>query len=667
MSVMTLQARKVLAVQPEQLMECINGEFNLAFDNGEIIFTNDKETFISSFFWDAHRKYDSLPLRKEHHLTTHLKGRRLRGDSHKGIMAAVYDDWYSIYRDIYTTDEKLDFLNTLYTSFNNYYNRLSTHASEYMMTIDIRDVVELYANEDIKRIRREGDYSHMGIKKIHEDTLNVIANSPNLQNNNISKYLRSGLIKPGQLVQCIGPIGYARDVDDTVFRYPIKRGYMEGMRTMYEYLTESRTVSMALFFALLHVRRTEYNSRKGQLLGINLETLHRGDCGSKNYIPWEVNTNKDVDSMEGIYYFDESTKTEKCVAKGDYHLVGKIIPIRLCFCCNHPDPSGVCLKCFGEIGRNIIEGTIIGQQAGVTIFSELTQMTLSAKHLIMTAIINALKLTVEQTPFLSLTDDKMGYILNPSLEKEGLKMVIDKHDMRSLSYVLNMTDIENISAPRTSSIKTVKLMYMVRDKEGEKEYREILLPVEFQGRSAFATREFLAYIRSHPPETDERDNYVIDLSEWNFSKVIMKCPPKQFSMIGFTKDVSAVLEARRSDAQYRDSMSPVEFVKDFYELISQRTNVNLSVVAAVAYSAMIVSAQDNDYSLPKPWTDKGVGILKDTITRRSLSGALAYERQADTLTDPISFLCTNRPDGMYDPLFLPQMVRTIMDREHYKM
>ena len=77
----------------------------------------------------------------------------------------------------------------------------------------------------------------------------------------------------------------------------------------------------------------------------------------------------------------------------------------------------------------------------------------------------------------------------------------------------------------------------------------------------------------------------------------------------------------------------------------------------VAYTMLATDVSKKDYSLPKPWTKHGVGTMEHLIKGRSLSGALAYEKQGDTLMSTYSFTRKNRTDHPMDELFTPEQMR----------
>nr|DAK22756.1 MAG TPA: DNA-directed RNA polymerase alpha chain [Caudoviricetes sp.] len=657
---MRLSARKLLAIPPQELPHEITGDFTLVMDDGEIQ-TNAKETIISSYFWEYHRKYKKLPLKVKHHLHPHLKGKRLKNKTHLSLLSAIVDDWYQCYdtnkvSDIDHTEDKLKMLKIGYDATNLYYNNVSTLASRYVTSVDITDITDIINHPKVKSIRTNGNYSQKGIQEIHRQVLDTILNDPDLKDNNTASLLRSGLVKDSQLLQCIGPYGYPKDIDDYIFPEPIKKGFCEGFVDFYDSLTESRSASMALHFSKSHLSKVEYFSRKAQLIGMNFATIHRGDCGSKHYLPWEVRNIQDVRSMTGVYYLDDQTKKLVMIHGNETDLIGQVLKIRTIIGCIHPDPNGACATCFGGLSRNIIHGTNIGQQVGVTLASQNSQNVLSTKHVIQSAVASSLMISGNQIKFFTLTDDKQGYKLSPYLEKEELKLTIPSRSMLSITKIQNIVDLDKISIFRATDIRQVKMTYMDRTNKADPLLKTELVILEYQSRHAHGSRALLKYIRNGHLNIDSKGDYEIPLVDWNDEDPIFICPEKQFSTVNYSKGIEGILESRVKLKNQRDQTSPIDFIKELTDYIAIKMNLPLSVLIGIAYSAMIVSAKDGDYSMPKPWTDSGVGVMLETMTHRSLGPYMAFQTQDKVLTNPLSFTNTNRLDHLFDYMLLPREV-----------
>jgi len=123
------------------------------------------------------------------------------------------------------------------------------------------------------------------------------------------------------------------------------------------------------------------------------------------------------------------------------------------------------------------------------------------------------------------------------------------------------------------------------------------------------------------------------------------------------KDIAALLESSVGALQERDKVvSPGVVLEELYNLVNDKLVVNLAVLDVVMYSIMIVSAEAGDYSLPKPWTKSGLGVMTLSMANRSLAPTMAYEGHQDIITSPLSYTSTNRPDSIMDGLLMPAEV-----------
>ena len=121
-----------------------------------------------------------------------------------------------------------------------------------------------------------------------------------------------------------------------------------------------------------------------------------------------------------------------------------------------------------------------------------------------------------------------------------------------------------------------------------------------------------------------------------------------------TKDIAALLESTVKDLKKRDKIaSAAAILQELYELVNSKLDVNLAILEVVLYGIMIQSAENYNYHLPKPWTDRGIGVKETIMQYRSLSATMAFEDHRDVLTNPITFLLNDRPNHPLDLLLVP--------------
>lgn len=122
-------------------------------------------------------------------------------------------------------------------------------------------------------------------------------------------------------------------------------------------------------------------------------------------------------------------------------------------------------------------------------------------------------------------------------------------------------------------------------------------------------------------------------------------------------DIASIIESRVKELTERDkSSTPSVTLAELFDLVNSKLNVNLAVLEVILYAAMIVSAEKEDYRLPKPWTDKGLGITSLTIPKRSESAAMAYEYHRQVIVSPASFFNDFRESHPMDVFMAPYEV-----------
>jgi len=184
-------------------------------------------------------------------------------------------------------------------------------------------------------------------------------------------------------------------------------------------------------------------------------------------------------------------------------------------------------------------------------------------------------------------------------------------------------------------------------------------------RKASFTTEMLLYIREHGCTYDNNNNIVINLAKWNHRDVIMTIPHRHFNMSDLSKQIQELVEGRAVVKKIKNRYNDLKweaFVMELYDLVNSRLKVNLAIIEVIAYCIMIVSYDDNNYSLPKPWTQSGFGIKSKLLPMRSESALMAYEKQIESLINPVSFNHRNRMDHPLDVFLTPEEVI----REHNK-
>jgi hypothetical protein len=123
------------------------------------------------------------------------------------------------------------------------------------------------------------------------------------------------------------------------------------------------------------------------------------------------------------------------------------------------------------------------------------------------------------------------------------------------------------------------------------------------------------------------------------------------------KEIAKLLEGSVKEIMVRDRfVNPDSMLEELFVLVNRKLSVNLAPLEVTFYTAMITSAEACNYSLPKPWTTGGVGVMKKTMSFRSLSAAMAFENHVRVILNPDSFALTNRVEHVFDALLMPREI-----------
>ncbi len=533
-----INARKFLNFTTEELWNNLSGEFIVLFQDGEIK-TNYKEIVYSSYAWDYHRKYNNTPLLIKHHVKSVIKDKRLSSNTHLDLIGAclwsVYDQYKSSVNDRIALLD--DLAKQAYEIVNYLYNDLTYRLESYVTSIDILDFLEVTNHPKIVKSMQDltADQDSIGI--CYNEILSVINNPNELEDNALAKTVRSRIVNTNQVLQCVGPRGYITDIDSHQFmKKPIIRGYVHGIRSLYDSMIESRSASKALAYSQETLQSSEYFSRRQQLVCQNLKNLHMGDCGSDQYLTWTVRDAKyegvtkirdcDLFTIDGKYYLDEETNTLKIVHVNDKHLINKTIKLRSIVAgCKHPDPYGVCEVCYGETALAIPAKTNLGHAACVSLTEKISQTVLSTKHLDTTAVIEGIVLKPHDKKYLSAPVNGNIYYLNKELHNKNVHLQFSSDSAMRLTDINIVDDIKKINISRMSEIEVITLVI-----SDNKHIDVIPLTVSVNKRLSNLTHDLLLHIKKKGWNISPEGFYDIDMNNWDYSKPILSLPMRHINM-----------------------------------------------------------------------------------------------------------------------------------------
>jgi hypothetical protein len=238
------------------------------------------------------------------------------------------------------------------------------------------------------------------------------------------------------------------------------------------------------------------------------------------------------------------------------------------------------------------------------------------------------------------------------LKGNKISLIVRPAEVKNLTDILEIDDVQKLPVSRVTEIKIISVKVETADLIYEQE-----IEVNEKRRLSSFTHDMLRYIREKKWSYDEYGNVIIDMAGWDYEKSILTLPLRTFNMSDHSREIAALIESCVEDTEKRDSFtSPASLLVDLFTLVNEKLNVNLAILEVILYAAMIVSAEDNDYALPKPTGKQGMGVMRLTMDFRNLAPRMAYERHGEIITNPATYLLPNRFEHIFDGLIMPREV-----------
>lgn len=203
-------------------------------------------------------------------------------------------------------------------------------------------------------------------------------------------------INPKQFKEFTINIGTKPDGRGGVYPAIINHSFINGgVATPEEYLIESSVGRTAQIIKYNNVGSSGHFAR---LLGLNnmdsfLYPTDNYDCHSKHFVEVIINDKNTLKLLNNRYYRLHPIGMENIIhASKDHHLIGKKIYLRSPItCASAARGHGICYKCYGDLAYTVFNlnthfGINIGRIASEILSSKLTQLLLSAKHMLESSV-----------------------------------------------------------------------------------------------------------------------------------------------------------------------------------------------------------------------------------------------------------------------------------------
>ena len=243
-------------------------------------------------------------------------------------------------------------------------------------------------------------------------------------------FIAGEAVNAKQYKEVAANIGTKPDGLGSVFPVPIQGSFINGgLKTVEEVVEESSVGRIAQILKKKNVGDSGSFARK---LGLNNQDsfLHKDPeyvCDSRNFQPVEIKNSDILDMFNMRYYrFYEDGPEYLLDSDKDRHLIGQTLYFRSPMtCASAARGEGICYRCYGDLAY-VNRDINIGQMAAELLSAIYTQILLSAKHLLESAIVK-----LNWTPiFHKVFNVAFNLItLKEDMNYKGMKLIIDPDEI----------------------------------------------------------------------------------------------------------------------------------------------------------------------------------------------------------------------------------------------
>lgn len=578
---------------------------------------------------------------------------------------------HNLNRVIYDTLRNLKFVDQFAWFFNN--------------SINNEDFILMYNNcpgfKEIMDRHKTNYYSQFPVEQMNAEALNdmnrlvdYIVNAKQYigRDHCLSDAFRAKEgIKPKQAREMYTNIGVKPNGEGGIFPYVVNTNYINGgANNVAFHILESLIARIA---QILSKKNTARSGQFSRIMTLNCSQTNKYtipytnkldpsyDCGTRNFLKYKVSDETALKKIADRYYRLNPFGMEKRVSnvyqamRDNSDLIGKEIYLRSPIKCKSAAMGlGICRKCMGEL-YSIVPAVKIGVYSVTNLTEPLTQMMLSAKHLL-EAKINSVTfdtscLSEEKISEFIMVDEGTIFI-NPEFEDvKKWKLVIRDGDIQEeiLASLENDENDDDIDTSFEDTMKYINIFYLRNDSTGE-EY-----PIKTSNVDNFYLSDWLTEYIKLKNLNDIDEDIILPVS----------------ALIGDNNPLFTIGSIHNDDMSERlESVIKVINLKantdsytaeTFLETLSNKlNNIGLDNIMSVHLEIIIMnqirSGDDiismPDWSVPEQTNYQILTLKKAISTHPNISISLQSEDIARMLYSPLSF--KKHEPSAYDLLYMVQ-------------
>lgn len=603
---------------------------------------------INIILWQSYFKHNTVPSSNDYHELKNINGKTF-----SSIQTYIFRQFTEDLK-LQTVDmapksklryeQKLvdSLIESFWIAINQIYQFTQDWCTAHVQTISVLSLAKMCKQKEIVKLRSTHLDSSQGtdtceakLNHISSELMNLLG-SKELEYNPLLEFIETSSLNSNQIPQLLLAYGPRSDIDDSMMKHVINASTLDGIKTPIDYGIESLSAKKAGHSNKVVIKNSQYFYRRLRLVCSSQRYLYPGDCGSMLTIPYKL---KDTHKKN---FYDKVILVEgQRVVLGPNNIdeyVNTTIYLKSPLGCKHRD--GICVACAGrgdmDVGYYSNPNHHIGINASSKVGSSVSQMVLSAKHLIKT-LTKIFNLPDEAKKYLYINQDVLFWREDAWSKLEGAKLRIPVKAMgplEDLSYIQNLPVQESYSAIE---------QFEILDKNDE-----VIDSVHISAGSfiPFFTKQALSYFSKNADSivTDET-SITLPLSTFQRNKAFFKYIVVNDDMIAFTESIDKFLKN-----VIGDYTSIPHVLRDFTSVLYSKTNINIYFVEIVL-KAFLITSRD-DFRMPEVHDVEDVmfGTMSSILTGRDLSTKLGFEKLVKYFKDVTTYT-RPRNEGLFDKYF----------------
>ena len=497
----------------------------------------------------------------------------------------------------------------------------------YMNTINTEDTIKLM-NENSEFYQcLHTDFSNIpldDVKNVGTELTNraisIIMNS----NHCLSDSLRSEEgINRKQLREYLINVGTVVNGDGGVFSKPINESFINGgVRAIEDKFMESSKGRIA---QTINKDNVGTSGAFARLLSLNnrdtfLNQNPKYSCNTKNFIKVTIKNAKILDMYKNRYYRLHKDGYEHRLSsnpvRDNSELIGQTVYFRSPITCeSNMRGNGICKRCYGDLFYTNVNINI-GQMAAELISSRLTQMMLSAKHLLESKIVKP-SLSEAFYAFFDL--------------KNNIVKVKESLDSNKYYIIIKSDSIEKVDENDNFDYNTYCSSFEILAEDGT------TYPINNGDDNFFISDDLL--LRLDDGHLNDYGDYVIELSSL-VDKDLFLIPLNNNELSKTLKSIVSLLDKQDS----LNGITKDQFIERLIDLINE-SGIRIDAV----HLELLLSNQirkfveeENDILFKPDWRNPDekytlITLSKSLMKNPSITVSLEYRNLKITLIDPLSF------------------------------